>query len=104
MYKFPSVLIFILFLNISYSQVKIGDSHENIDGASLLELESRNKALVLTRVNSSLMQKIKPLAGALVYNTEESCVYQYNGKQWESLCAQGTKGMFLLLITEMVLF
>ncbi len=68
------------------AQVKIGDDPESIDGASLFEMESRDKVLVLTRVNTSLMEKIKPLHGALVYNTDTACIYLYNGKQWQSLC------------------
>lgn len=83
--KLILVIIFIT-TNCLFAQLKVGDSPDKIDDASLIELESRDKALVLTRVNSALMQKVKPLAGAMVYNTDASCIFYYNGNQWTSLC------------------
>ena len=55
------LILVIIFLatNCLIAQLKVGDSPNLIDNASLIELESRDKALVLTRVNSALMQKIK---------------------------------------------
>ena len=85
-YKKILLVLLILKCTLGVAQLKVGDNPENIDNTSLLELESRDKTLVLTRVNTSLMQKIKPLEGALVYNTDTLCVYQFNGKEWQSLC------------------
>ncbi len=68
------LILLLLFAQAAIAQLKVGDSPDQIDGASLIELESRNKVLVLSRVNTSLMQKIKPLAGGLVYNTDKDCV------------------------------
>ena len=68
------------------AQVKIGENPNNINAASILELESSNKAFVLTRLTTAQMQGITPLRGALVYNIEAQCVYLYDGSQWKDLC------------------
>ncbi|MBU2997760.1 hypothetical protein KO500_15020 [Cellulophaga baltica] len=86
MKTYPLILILFAFAFSAYSQVKIGDDVSTIDSASLLELESKTMALVLTRVNDSEMLQIIPLNGALVYNTDYECVYVYSGGEWKSLC------------------
>ncbi|WP_378185440.1 beta strand repeat-containing protein [Aquimarina sp. W85] len=82
-------LLILIFLNLSavVAQVKVGDNPNQIDANSLLELESSNKVLVLSRVTTSQMNAITPLNGALVYNTDQNCVYQFTGSVWESLCS-----------------
>lgn len=91
--KIPQIIVPILILLLSnhlvLAQVKIGDNLQTIDGSSLLELESTNRAFVLTRVTQDEMDAIIPLHGALVYNTDMQCVFMYDGNQWESLCNQG---------------
>ncbi|AUC14589.1 hypothetical protein BTO06_05310, partial [Tenacibaculum sp. SZ-18] len=74
---------------MGYSQVKVGDNPNVIDVSSLLELESSDKAFVLTRVTTTQMNSMTPLEGAIVYNTEIRCVYQYDGTSWISLCETG---------------
>ena len=49
-----SILIFAPLITI-LSQVKIGDNPNVIDGSSILELESSNKVLVVTRVTDAEM-------------------------------------------------
>ncbi|WP_245946456.1 collagen-like triple helix repeat-containing protein, partial [Arenibacter echinorum] len=72
------------------AQVKIGENPNSINAASIVELESTTKAFVLTRVSNTQMQTIKPLRGAMVYNTDAQCVFFYNGTQWNSLCTGGS--------------
>ncbi len=71
------------------AQVKIGENLQTIDGSSILELESTQRAFVLTRVTQAEMTAIMPLHGALVYNTDAQCVYMFDGGRWESLCNRG---------------
>ncbi|MEP0263871.1 hypothetical protein [Dokdonia sp.] len=81
------ILFMILLSSISsIAQIKIGNNPNSIDNNSLLELESTSKVLVITRVTNTQMNVITPLAGAMVYNTDENCVFQYNGINWTSLC------------------
>ena len=81
------LIIFSLSLTtIGIAQVKIGDDVSTIHNASLLELESTSKALVLSRVTNSQMLNIAPLNGALIYNIDTNCVYLFNGSIWQNLC------------------
>jgi len=80
-------LLIVLFAPmLVLSQVKVGGNPEVIDPGSILELESSNKALVLTRLNNDEMSNLTPLVGALAYNTDTSCLYFHNGNQWINLC------------------
>ncbi|MGB5359772.1 MAG: hypothetical protein WBN27_07490, partial [Eudoraea sp.] len=92
-------LLFILLVassTMAIAQVKIGENPNSIDTASILELESSNKAFVLTRLTNAQMQSITPLRGALVYNIDNQCVFMYNGTQWNDLCggSGSTPGTF----------
>ncbi|MGP1992635.1 hypothetical protein D9V96_012185 [Zobellia laminariae] len=89
-------LFFIGFFLISFAQaqVKIGDNPQVIDPSSILELESSDKVLVITRVDSLQMTTIVPNRGALVYNTTADCVYYYDGTAWISMC-EGIDGSAL---------
>ena len=72
------------------AQVKIGENPQTIDAFSLLELESGSRTLVITRVNDAQMTNMSPLRGAMVYNTDQSCVFYYNGTDWNNLCQDTT--------------
>lgn len=82
-----SLLAFIsLGTGLAFAQVKIGENPQALNSSSLLELESNSRVLVLTRLSQAQMTAITPLQGALVYNTDESCIFQYDGTQWVNLC------------------
>lgn len=80
------LFVFITLSTSVFSQMKIGDNASTIDNASLLELESTTKALVITRVTTEQMLQITPLHGALIYNIDAQCVFLYNGSTWQNLC------------------
>ena len=85
-------LLFGLSLNI-VAQVKIGDDVSSIDDASILELESTSKVLVLSRMSTAQMLSVTPLPGGMVFNTDTGCIHSYNGASWRSLC-NGNAGTF----------
>ena len=87
-----NLLLFLLLAvsAISFAQVKVGDNPNTIDPFSILELESIDKALVVTRVTDVEMNAITPLNGAIIYNTTNDCLYQFKAGLWESLCISGT--------------
>ena len=81
------LLLFVLFGPLLiFSQVKIGANPETIDSGSILELESNSKALVLPRLSNEQMSGLNPLNGALVFNTDTSCLHYYGANQWTNLC------------------
>lgn len=79
---------FLLFglVQVTYGQIKIGDNPQNLDAGSVLELESSNRALVITRLSSAEMDNLAPLPGALIYNTDTECIHYYDGNGWINLC------------------
>ncbi|WP_461445221.1 hypothetical protein [Maribacter sp.] len=88
-------IIFLLFFGICMvhlvkAQVKIGENPQSLDGASVLELESTDKVLVITRVSTAEMNAITPLQGALVYNTDVQSVHYYDGTQWVNIGGGGS--------------
>ncbi|WP_350290609.1 hypothetical protein [uncultured Croceitalea sp.] len=86
---FLSVMLGIFAMSILQSQIKIGNNPQNIDAASVLELESNGRVLVITRVSDAQMNTIAPLPGALVYNTDLGCIFYYDGTAWANLCEEG---------------
>ncbi len=90
----PLLFIGLLFYGYTSAQVKIGNNPQTIDPASVLELESTERVLVITRVDSLQMAGIVPSRGALVYNTSADCVFYYNGTAWINLCTGATSGNF----------
>ncbi|TDQ30728.1 hypothetical protein [Zeaxanthinibacter enoshimensis] len=81
----PLLFVFGCILTGS-AQIKIGENPQNIHPASVLELESNDRALVITRVSTAEMNAIVPLQGAMVYNNDTSCIHFYNGSEWLNLC------------------
>jgi len=94
----PLLFIGLLLCGYASAQVKIGDNPQTIDPASVLELESTERVLVITRVDSIQMSNITPNRGALVYNTSADCVFYYNGTDWINLC--GSEGAIAGFTTD----
>ncbi|WP_435255195.1 hypothetical protein [Tenacibaculum sp. A30] len=85
-------LILIFLLTPIFAQVKIGNNPSSIHSNSILELESSDKVLVISKMTDTQMNAIQPLRGALVFNTDRNCVFMYNGTAWASLCTGGVGG------------
>lgn len=75
------------------AQVKIGDNPGNINNSSLLELESTDKGILISRLTSSQKNAIaSPSQGLLIFQTDSvSGFYYYNGTTWEILLSDTTK-------------
>ncbi len=97
-----SIAAFLLLFSISmtYGQVKIGDNINTIDAASIMELESASKVFVVTRVTTIQMNTITPLNGALVYNTDDNCLFQFNNGSWSSLCVNVSAGETITVLVD----
>ncbi|WP_428742863.1 hypothetical protein [Tenacibaculum sp.] len=81
--------IFFLIIPPTFAQVKIGNNPASIHSSSILELESSDKVLVISKMTTTQMNATQPLRGALVFNTEENCVFIYDGTSWRNLCDLG---------------
>ncbi len=80
----------LLYVALGYSQVAINTDGSAPDGSAILDLTSTNKGLLLPRMTTVQISGIStPAAGLLVYNTDSSDFYGYNGSKWISLCLSG---------------
>jgi hypothetical protein len=89
-----SILLFLMFFIFNptlFSQVKIGDNPKSINSDAILEIESSNKGLLLTRVALKSTTTSSPLKlftqGMVVYNTSTlndvtPGLYYSDGKKW----------------------
>src|SRR6478736_9036383 len=98
MTKIRLILLLCFFMQITVNaQVKIGDNPTQINGASLLELESGNKGFVfprvaLTALNSFAPLLVAPLPGTVVFNTTAGVgngagLYHWSGSAWVAVGA-----------------
>ena len=77
------LILFLFSAFVGSSQLKVGNRPEQIHPNSVLELEGSDKALVLTRVTDLQMQSMKPLHGAIVYNTDQKALYYFDSTKWK---------------------
>jgi hypothetical protein len=82
------MIVALLAITSLQAQVKIGDNPQSIHPASVLELQSNNRVLVITRVTDAQMSTINPLRGAMVYNTDAECIHYFNGTEWINICEE----------------
>lgn len=70
------VFIFSIFMAPAVNaQIKIGDNPQNIDAASVLELESTERVLVITKVNTAQMEPLSHRPGVLsTIRTPLACI------------------------------
>ncbi|MBV9962440.1 MAG: hypothetical protein JO072_09350, partial [Parafilimonas sp.] len=100
--KFYYLVCLLLIQVAAKSQMKIGDNSTTINSASLLELETTNKGLVLPRVALTDVSSSSPLplgllTSTIVYNTNNATtggsgvgIYYWDGGKWNFLANTGT--------------
>lgn len=77
------LLLFVFAASAVSAQVKIGDNPTTIGASSSLELESTNKALLLTRV-ANTAAITNPVNGMVVYDISSNCVKSYENGAWSN--------------------
>lgn len=87
--KSSLLIVAAMFISFSASaQVGIGTTDPHV--SSILELSSTTSGLLIPRVTTTQMTAINgssPATGLVVYNTTESCIYFYDGANWQSTCS-----------------
>lgn len=80
------ILFLIVITQLSLlGQIKIGDNPTKIDSTSLLELESKNKGLLLPRISTEEMMKMKAPNGMLIFNSDSSKPMIRANGEWKLL-------------------
>lgn len=79
-----SIAVLLIFTSTAIkSQVKIGDNPNTINPASLVELESTTKGLLLPRLSSTEIAAMSNVPkGMLVFNTTDSALYLKRDSGW----------------------
>lgn len=89
-----TLLTFVLFTHISYSQgVGINETGSAPDESAILHVESESgtKGVLLARMTTAQRDAIvSPAQGLTVFNTETNCYDMFDGVAWRSVC--GTAG------------
>lgn len=88
MKKIFTTLILLGVFTLS-AQVKIGDNPTTIGSSSSLELESTNKALVLTRV-ANTAAVTAPVNGMIIYDISSNCIKAYENGVWTNCLSNGS--------------
>lgn len=79
------LIIFLIFIGFtSHAQVKIGNSPTNVSTSSSLELESTNKALVVTRV-ADTTAITTPINGMIIYCNADNKFKVYQNNTWVNM-------------------
>jgi hypothetical protein len=92
MKQFATTLLFFISAIIVKAQVKISSLPGTPHPAAMLELEATNKGLLLPRLTNAQLSSVPADAlskGLMVYNTDSSRVFVFNGTSWQ---AQSTGG------------
>lgn len=74
---------------ITHAQVKIGDNPTTVGSSSSLELESTNRALVITRV-ANTAAIATPVNGMIVYDISSNCIKAYEDGTWTNCLSNGS--------------
>jgi hypothetical protein len=81
--KYFPVLIFIAFAFTAQSQVAINGNGSNPHPSAMLDVNSPNKGLLISRISTAQRTAIaSPAAGLLVFDTDMQAIYMYDGQTW----------------------
>lgn len=93
--KIVTSICFMFMTTIVYGQIKIGDDVNNINPASLLELESTDQGILPPRLTSPQRDaQTSWVEGHIIYNTTEQCFQFYDGSVWICLRNEANQGAF----------
>jgi len=96
--RYPRIILVSSFVFIVFAvngQLKLGDNLDTRNGSSLLEMESDSLVFVPPRMTSTERDAINsPLTGAVIYNTQDSCLQAYNGAEWYCVSASRRNNWF----------
>ena len=87
--------LFLLAMLISFgistmAQVAINNDGSAPDGSAMLDVKSTNSGFLLPRMNTIQISGISnPAAGLMVFNTDSSDFYGFNGSKWISVWNTG---------------
>lgn len=84
-----AIILFIVFNEIFCQNVAITDDNAYVpNNSSVLDVKSTSKGMLIPRLTSIQRTSIAtPALGLIVFDTNDSCFYYYNGLSWINLSA-----------------
>ncbi|WP_294222785.1 hypothetical protein [uncultured Chryseobacterium sp.] len=71
------------------SNGKVGIGTTTPNASAILDVSSTTAGFLMSRMSTSQMNAItSPATGLQVYNTDENCLFTYNGSNWRSQCTR----------------
>ncbi len=87
--KTTKIILLAMLISLGLStiaQVSINTDGTPPDGSAMLDIKSTNSGLLLPRMNTTQISAISnPAAGLMVFNTDSSDFYGFDGSKWISL-------------------
>lgn len=84
---FLSAILIIISTSV-LAQVSINSDGSDPDGSAMLDVKSTTKGLLIPRMTSTERMTIpSPAEGLMIYDTEEDCIFMWDGTLWQSLCS-----------------
>ncbi|MCF6172044.1 MAG: hypothetical protein L3J66_13800 [Bacteroidales bacterium] len=85
-----ALLLFLIAPNL-HGQVAINNDGSAANSSAMLDVKSTSKGLLLPRLTTTQQKNINnPAAGLLIFNTDSSDFYGYNGTNWISIWTPST--------------
>ncbi len=82
-------LITLAFIGLSTANAQVGIGTDTPDPSAILDVESTAKGFLPPRMGTDERNNISdPVAGLMIYNTDQTCLNVYVGLGWRNLCAQ----------------
>jgi hypothetical protein len=79
-------LLAISLILMQYSHAQVGINTTSPHASSLLDISSTSKGFLPPKLTNAQMNAVNsPTAGLVIYNTDASANYMYNGSNWNSL-------------------
>lgn len=82
------ILLAMATASIGWSQVKVGDNPNVIGGSSVLELESTDKALLVSRLLDTSVV-VNPTDGMIIYDLSRRCFVVHQNGRWSGCLMEG---------------
>ena len=87
------LLLLLIVLNVSHSQVAINTTGFNANSSAMLDVESTTKGMLIPRMTTAQRTAISsPASGLLVYDNTTFSFWFYNGTAWTELVVGNATG------------
>jgi hypothetical protein len=89
--KYLTFLVLLLIASVSKAQIGINSTGSAPNNSAMLDVQSTTKGTLITRMNSAQRKAIvSPTVGLLVFDTDGSTLFLYDGQNWLPILLGGS--------------